>query len=57
MTVADGGYKLLFLLPVFPGTRRVLLLDAEFGALARRLTDAGIEKPWMWKARMAASMT
>lgn len=38
-----GEYKLLFLLPVFPDTGRVLLLDIGSDSLERRLSAMGIE--------------
>ena len=38
-----GEYKLLFLLPVFPDTGRVLLLDIESDSLEQRLSAMGIE--------------
>jgi len=44
MNLTGGGeYKLLFLLPVFPDTARVLLLDAGSAALGDRLSSMGIE--------------
>ena len=38
-----GDYKLLFLLPVFPDTERVLLLDIESDGLGSRLSAMGLE--------------
>jgi hypothetical protein len=44
MSKTGGGeYKLLFLLPIFPDTGRILLLDIESVELAERLSAIGIE--------------
>ena len=52
--VEGGAYKLLFLLPIFSATRKILLLGLELEGLRRRLAAAGLDVCSSSTARDAA---